>query len=123
MQLCFLNGEMTSNFFRIVLVEKARQIVVNSSKELKRDFERDRHLQFMIERKSDSKLIGTIYSYNYKRADGYAFITTFIVNGFRKRGYGAEADALFLMHLFKSLNFLKFTWKCTNTTKMPFQPL
>lgn len=75
--------------------------------ELKRDFERDRHLQFMIERKFDGEPIGTIYSYDYKRVDGYAFITTFIADGFRKRGYGAEADALFLMYLFEKFKLFK----------------
>ena len=68
--------------------------------ELKKDFERDRHEQFIIELRRAGEPIGTIYSYNFRSADGYAFVTTFLADGFRNKGYGAEAFAIFLYHLF-----------------------
>jgi len=75
--------------------------------ELKEDFKRDRHIQMMIVRKKDEKSIGTIYSYGYKKVDGYAFITIFLSESYRTSGYGVEAIALFLYHLFSKFPIFK----------------
>jgi RimJ/RimL family protein N-acetyltransferase len=75
--------------------------------ELKKDFGRDRHEQFIIELRRSRKPIGTIYSYNFLPADGYAFVTTFLVDDFRGNGYGAEAFAVFLYHLFTTHDLYK----------------
>jgi RimJ/RimL family protein N-acetyltransferase len=71
--------------------------------ELKRDFEKDRHLQFIIEAKNKNVPIGTIYTYNLNLIDGYVFITVYLDGSYRRRGYGVEAVALLLRYLFESL--------------------
>lgn len=71
--------------------------------ELKTDFENDRHLQFMIEVQSSQKIVGTIFSYNLNRIDGYVFVTVFIDEQFEKRGHGPQAFILLIEFLFKSL--------------------
>lgn len=76
-------------------------------KELSDDFERDRHAQMMIVRKANEEPIGTIYSYGYKKVDGYIFITTFLSKKCRANGYGPEAFALFAKHLFGELSLYK----------------
>jgi len=76
-------------------------------KELEGDFKKDRHDQFMIERIVGGNIIGTIYSYNFQKADGYAFITLFISPENQMRGYGPEALALFINYLFKSYSLYK----------------
>lgn len=76
-------------------------------KEFTKDFERDRHIQFMVERIRDKNPIGAVYSYGYKSVDKYAFITTYLADGFRKFGYGAEALALFLEYLFETFGLHK----------------
>lgn len=79
----------------------------NFKKELSEDFERDRHIQMMIVRRSDDKVMGTVYSYGYKKTDEYVFITTFLSEEYRVHGYGAEAVALFLFYLFSELPVFK----------------
>ncbi|MBU6490731.1 GNAT family N-acetyltransferase [Patescibacteria group bacterium] len=74
-------------------------------KELQSDFSRDRHLQFMIVRKDE--YIGTLYSYNLNRTDGHAFATIFIAEGWRDKGYGAEAMIVFLEYLFREYRLYK----------------
>lgn len=74
-------------------------------KELQSDFSRDRHLQFMIVRKDE--YIGTLYSYNLNRTDGHAFVTIFIAEAWRDRGYGAEAMVVFLECLFREYELHK----------------
>lgn len=74
-------------------------------KELQSDFSRDRHLQFMIVRKNE--YIGTLYSYNLNQTDGHAFVTIFIAEAWRDKGYGAEAMVIFLEHLFREYELHK----------------
>lgn len=69
--------------------------------ELETDFRRDRHKQFMVQRISDGRFIGTVYSYGFKKVDAYAFATIFMTEEGRRVGYGVEAMALFLEYLFK----------------------
>lgn len=76
-------------------------------KELVGDFQRDRHIQLVIMEKVTSAAIGTIYSYNFKRVDGYLFVTTFITKAYQRKGYGAEAFAAFVNHLLSSLPLFK----------------
>lgn len=76
-------------------------------RELTKDFERDRHFQMVIIEKKSGTAIGTIYSYNFKKVDGYLFVTTFITRAYQRKGYGAEAFAAFVNHLFSSLPLFK----------------
>ena len=73
--------------------------------EMRRDLAKDRHLQCVI--LHGSKVIGTIFSYGMNRTDGYTFITTYIEDAYDKKGYGAEAFALFSLHLFRSSDLYK----------------
>ncbi len=75
--------------------------------EQRRCFSRGRHLQFIIERKTDRASLGTIFSHTHSAADGYAFINTFIDDPFVGRGYGAEASIILSMHLFESFSLHK----------------
>ena len=75
------------------------------SKELDGDLKRDRHLQCLILLRD--KPIGTIFAYGLNRTDGYVYVTTYIDDTQEKSGYGAEAFALFILHLFKSLELYK----------------
>lgn len=77
-------------------------------KELKCDFERDRHLQMVIWLKRTGAPIGTIYSYGFKATDGYVFVTTFLDSVHQGRGgYGVEAFAAFVQYLFAYLPLFK----------------
>lgn len=76
-------------------------------KELVNDFQRDRHIQMVIVEKVTGVAIGTIYSYNFKKADGYVFVTTFITKAYQRRGYGAEAFAAFVNYLFSRHELFK----------------
>lgn len=77
------------------------------NQELRGDFERDRHIQFVIFRKQDMEPIGTIYSYSYSGRDGHCFITTYIISSLRSRGYGVEAFANFMQYLFDTFHLFK----------------
>lgn len=74
-------------------------------KEIEFDFGRDRHLQCMIFQRE--RPVGTVYSYNLNHTDGYIFVTLYIVDDCVKRGYGVEAFALFLHHLFQTIKLYK----------------
>ena len=86
-------------FMKNCTMRKYRVSLEEFSEELKKDFEMDRHVQFLIFRKQDMQPIGTIYSYSYSKRDGHCFITTYIIPGMHSRGYGAEAFANFMKHL------------------------
>ncbi|HEY4506493.1 MAG TPA: GNAT family protein [Candidatus Paceibacterota bacterium] len=75
--------------------------------ELLRDFERDRHLQFVIRRRHGLVNVGTIYTYNFNPTDGHAFVTIFVAEEHDGRGYGPEAMALCLTYLFAEVGFYK----------------
>lgn len=77
------------------------------AQELYSDFEKDRHVQFVIFRRRDMKPIGTIYSYSYSKRDAYCFITTYITSLFEDRGYGAESFANFMGYLFDMFGLFK----------------
>lgn len=73
--------------------------------ELISDFKKDRHIQYMI--KFGLKPIGTIYSYNLNKTDGFVYVTTYLEKGNEHRGYGAIAFSLFVNFLFESLELFK----------------
>ncbi len=75
--------------------------------ELNGDFRRDRHEQFVVQRKSDGEFIGTVYSYNFNRVDAYAFITIFLQDDKQHLGYGVDGVALLLQHLFTTRGLFK----------------
>jgi len=70
-------------------------------RELRYDFSRDRHEQFLIIKQSTSLPIGTIFSYNFNPTDGYTFITIYLDEKLEKKGYGALAFSLFCQYLFE----------------------
>jgi RimJ/RimL family protein N-acetyltransferase len=73
--------------------------------ELRGDFKRDRHLQYVICRKETH--IGTIFSYNLNRTDSYAFITLYVDAAARNMGLGVESIVLFSKYLFHNLRLHK----------------
>lgn len=73
--------------------------------EIDHDFNRDRHLQFVILK--NQKYVGTIYSYNLNRTDGYVFVTIYIARPWRNNGYGIQAVAVFLEYLFREFGLHK----------------
>ncbi len=75
--------------------------------ELAHDFSYDRHEQYLVVRCGDECPVGTIYSYNVNLEDGYAFITTFIDQQYRGKGYGVHAFLLFATHLFERFRLFK----------------
>lgn len=72
-------------------------------KELKIDFRCNRHLQFLIELQSSQQPIGTIFSFSLNKIDGYVFITIFLEEKFVGKGFGVDAVALLIVHLFSIL--------------------
>ncbi len=75
-------------------------------KEIGHDLAKDRFLQCVIlNRKSES--VGSIFAYGLNRTDGYIFVTTYVDPRYEKKGLGAEAFALFIQHLFRSLDLYK----------------
>lgn len=86
----------------LALVSPKRELV-NFDKfalEMKRAFERDRHLQFMIELKETGLAVGTIYSFGLNLTDGYVFINVYVDEKYERFGYGAQAGILLLCYLF-----------------------
>lgn len=73
--------------------------------EFRHDIGSDRHIHLMITNKKET--IGMIYSYGVQWVDGHCFITTYLDPTKTKRGYGAEAFALFVNYLFRYFNFHK----------------
>lgn len=73
--------------------------------ELDSDLKKDRHNQFLIFR--NEECIGTLYSYNFNRTDSYVFVTIFVAEPWRDKGYGAEAMIIFLEYLFREYGLYK----------------
>ncbi|MBI2099997.1 MAG: GNAT family N-acetyltransferase [Candidatus Vogelbacteria bacterium] len=84
------------------LVSPKREVVDYQSfvLELKREFERGRHQQFMLELNSNRLVIGTVYSFNLNLIDGYVFVNAYTDEGYECSGYGAEAVIGLLCYLF-----------------------
>jgi len=58
-------------------------------------------------RKSDDEPIGTIFAYGYCRADGYLFVSAFVEDHSRCKGYGAIAFSSFARTLFERYDLYK----------------
>lgn len=89
----------SSDFMELCSTRRNRISAKAFQAELQCDLKKDRHRQFLIVRKGE--LIGTLYSYNLNRTDGYAFVTIFIAEQWRSGGYGAQAMIVFLEYLFR----------------------
>ena len=92
------------NEFRFLELVSPRRNLLNSAdfaREHKREFEGNRHLQFMVILKDGNAPIGTIYSFSLNQIDGYVFINTYIDEKHERMGYGAEAVTLMVCYLFK----------------------
>lgn len=91
--------------------------------ELRRDFERDRHLQLMIELKSKSTIIGTVYSYNLNLIDGNIFLTIYLEEEYERKGYGAETVAIFLDYLFATFPLHKIYFEVYDYNRLSLSTL
>jgi len=87
--------------------------------EMKRDSERNRHLQFMIELQigEKKKSIGTIFAYDLNLTDGYIYISTYVVNEYWGKGYGIEACVLLTYHFFNTLPLHKIYFELFSYNK------
>ena len=91
------------NEFRFLSLFSAKREVISFEsfiKEIKREFERNRHLQFIVSRKDTNKPIGTIFSFNFNPVDGYVFVNIYIDSEEENKGYGVEGIVLFVYYLF-----------------------
>lgn len=73
--------------------------------ELKKDFNTDRHQQFIIFK--DTHYIGTIYSYSYNSIDKFCFISIYVDDRYTKLGHGIKACLLFCNYLFEKFGLFK----------------
>lgn len=95
----------------------------NFVSELRRDFERDRHIQLVIELKKKPDIVGTIYSYNLNLVDGHAFLTIYLEEKYERKGYGPEAVAIFLDYLFNTLPLNKVYFEVYDYNKLSLSTL
>jgi RimJ/RimL family protein N-acetyltransferase len=70
--------------------------------EMRGDFQRDRHLQFIIYNKAGDHPMGTIFSYNFNLVDGHVFLTTYLEEEFQNMGFGVDAFLTLCKFLFDS---------------------
>lgn len=89
----------SSDFMELCSTRRNLVSLEEFRKELDCDLKRDRHCQLLITKRKEC--IGTIYSYNLNRTDGHVFVTTYLAEMWRSKGYGAEAVIVFLEHLFR----------------------
>jgi len=97
-----------------------RRTIVNYEKfmlEHKRDMERERHLQFIVETTGRDKILGTIYSYNLNLVDGHLFIGGYMPRDTRGLGYGAISCALFIAYLFEFFPLNKIYFEALDYNK------
>lgn len=83
--------------------------------EFESEFEANRLEQLSIRSKTENALIGTIYAYNHRPEDAYCLVTLFIEEGSRDAGYGPEALAIFVEHLFKEYGLFKIYMEVYDT--------
>ncbi|MCX6787287.1 MAG: GNAT family protein, partial [Candidatus Kaiserbacteria bacterium] len=95
----------TADFMALCTTRRNTVSLEEFRAELTDDLKKNRHIQFMIVRKGE--YIGTLYSYNLNRTDGHVFVTTFMAESWRSRGYGAEATLVFLEYLFREYKLYK----------------
>lgn len=75
--------------------------------ELKLEFSRSRHSQFLIERTKDGISIGTVFAYGLNLSDGHVFVTIYVDEQYEYLGYGPEAFSALLLFLFDILPLRK----------------
>lgn len=73
--------------------------------EIAEDIRNNKHVWLMAQ--NARSVIGTIYSYDAQFVDEHCWVTTYVTDGFRSRGYGPDMLGLFLEHLFAYYNFRK----------------
>lgn len=74
-------------------------------KELSFDFQKDRHLQFLI--CLNQIPIGTIFTYSYNEIDKYAFVSVFIEDRYANKSYGIKAFLILCKQLFEQFKLYK----------------
>lgn len=71
-----------------------------------RDLTVDKHV-WLIAENAAGTVIGMIFSYDVQFVDEHCFVTTYVADSFRQRGYGPDMLGLFLDYLFCYFNFRK----------------
>lgn len=69
--------------------------------------QRNYHLQFMICLKENHRSIGIVYTFAFSRVNGFMFLNVFLDEKYRNNGYGAEASAIAICHIFDSFPVYK----------------
>jgi len=112
-------NKVTSNDYPVLFKwrnsQKYREFVhyntsVVSYKKFIEEFKADaqvRPLQFIIKRKTHNDFVGLIFTHSSSKDNSYCFVNLYIEERFEKNGYGPEAFALMLCHLFEEKNFYK----------------
>jgi RimJ/RimL family protein N-acetyltransferase len=95
----------TADFMALCTTRRNTVSLEEFEAELASDLRKDRHIQFLIIRRNE--YIGTIYSYNLNRTDGHVFVTIYMAESWRNKGYGAEAMIVFFEYLFREYNLYK----------------
>lgn len=73
--------------------------------EITYDFQHDRFEQFLVI--FENEAIGTLWVYGLHRENKYAFVTTYLKDGFTKRGYGIFTFSRVLQYLFEDIGLYK----------------
>ena len=100
-QLC--EWRNTENYRNLCSTRRNIVTLSEFEKELRIDFNNDRHVQFILYLKATLRPIGTIFSYNMNEDDGYTFITIFLDPEFENQGLVPEAFKIFAMYLFLAI--------------------
>jgi len=95
-----LEWRNSADFLKYCTNRKKMVTLKEFEKELRRDFSFDRHKQFVIFKKFGNEPIGTMYSYNFRPADGNVFVSTYLKPNVRSAVYGFESVAAFCLWLF-----------------------
>lgn len=74
--------------------------------ELERQFAIDRHEQVILIA-ANGTAIGTLFSYDYSRSDGHLFVSAYLDEKVRNRGFGVYALLVFSRWLFDGLRLFK----------------
>ncbi len=91
--------------------------------EYSQEFSKSRHLQLIIKHKKDKEFIGTIFSYGLNIYDGYIFVTIFLKNLYRGKGYAPEAIVYFIKFLFDNFSLYKIYMDVYEHNKLSLQTL
>ncbi len=73
--------------------------------ELKSDFNKDRHLQFVILWREEP--VGTVFSYSFNKIDQYVFTTLFIDSKYANKSLGIRVFSAYSNFLFQEFNLFK----------------